>query len=602
MSKVRYSVSLNQVATHLLDVRLEIDEPDAGGQVLSLPAWIPGSYMIRDFAKNLVRFEASCAGRCVAWEKLDKQTWRCEPVSDTLRVDIQVYAWDLSVRSAHCDITHAYFNGTSVFLRVHGQSETSLSVELKRPELGFQKAWSVATSLVPEAADSRGFGVYCAEDYEDLIDHPVEIAELSSLSFEVQEVVHRMSVYGRHQWDDERLAGDLQRICRQHAGMFGELPLDRYEFLVMAVGKGYGGLEHRFSTSLLCSRDDLPKKGDATDEKAYRGFLGLCSHEYFHLWNVKRIRPRVFQLSDLSEETYTQLLWVFEGFTSYYDDLCLVRSGCISAEQYLELLAQIVTRVVRGKGRFKQSVAESSFDAWTKFYKQDENAPNAIVSYYAKGALVALALDVRIRQATADGSNLDDLMRLLWQRYGKTGEGVAEGDVEALVEELTGAEFGDFFTEAVYGTSDLDLDGLLAYLGVGVHFRPAKDAKDAGGFVTEISRPVSRSVLGIRLKDSAEAEIAGVFEGAAAALAGLSAGDQIIALNGLQINAANLEKRVAESAPGDRLEIHAFRRDELLRFELQALPAEDDTCELSFLDVDGPTARRRAGWLGSAPR
>jgi predicted metalloprotease with PDZ domain len=230
-----------------------------------------------------------------------------------------------------------------------------------------------------------GFGRYRAQGSADLIDHPVEMGDFLHTQFLAAGTPHEIAIYGRHRADLGRLSRDLQKVCEEHANLFGELPPDRYLFLMMVVGQGYGGLEHRDSTSLICSRADLPVPGQTEVTEGYRRLLGLCSHEYFHLWNVKRIQPARIQSSDLSGEVHTRLLWAFEGFTSYYDDLALVRCGLITERDYLDLLAQTITRVMRVNGRTKQSVAESSFDAWTKFYKQDENAPNAIVSYYAKG-------------------------------------------------------------------------------------------------------------------------------------------------------------------------------------------------------------------------
>lgn len=269
-------------------------------------------------------------------------------------------------------------------------------------------------------------------------------------------------------------------ICAEHAGMFGRLPVDRYLFLTLATADGYGGLEHSDSTSLICKRTDLPARQMIKPDKAYRQFLGLCSHEYFHLWNVKRIRPARLAAADLGSECYTELLWAFEGITSYYDDLALVRSGVLSAEEYLDTLANTVTRVLRTPGRLRQSVAESSFDAWIKFYKQDENAPNAVVSYYVKGALVALGLDVTLRERSADSLSLDDLMRRLWERYGRTGIGVPERGIEVEAGELLGASLEAFFQQYVYGKEELPLTEWFGKLGIGYRVRGANNAEDVG--------------------------------------------------------------------------------------------------------------------------
>ena len=412
---IRYQIQAVSPEAHLFRVTVCISSPDPKGQKFLLPAWIPGSYMIRDFARNIVTINAQCGDADLALEKLDKQTWQCESCNGELTLVYDVYAWDLSVRSAHLDTTHGYFNGTSVFVKILGQDSNPCEVEILRPEGEGYSDWQIATTLAPLDTEFLRFGRYRAENYGDLIDHPVEMGTFSHASFSISGVPHDIVITGRHTADMDRLCHDLQAICSQHIKFFGELPqMERYLFQVMAVGSGYGGLEHRSSTSLLCGREDLPLMHEKEVSENYREFLGLCSHEYFHLWNVKRIRPEVFKKAGLTREVHTNLLWAFEGITSYYDDMGLVRSGRIKPESYLELLARLITRVHRGSGRLKQSVAESSFDAWTKFYKQDENAPNAIVSYYGKGALIALALDFTLRIETDRRVSLDDLMRALW--------------------------------------------------------------------------------------------------------------------------------------------------------------------------------------------
>jgi predicted metalloprotease with PDZ domain len=378
--------------------------------------------------------------------------------------------------------------------------------------------------------------------------------------------------------------------------------MQRYLFQVMAVGDGYGGLEHRSSTSLLCKRSDLPKWGEEKVTNGYREFLGLCSHEYFHLWNVKRIRPKVFKDADLSREVHTRLLWAFEGITSYYDDLSLVRSGRIDTSSYLELLARAITRVQRGSGRSKQTLEESSFDAWTKFYKADENAPNAIVSYYSKGSLVALALDLLIRRDSGGEKSLDDLMRALWERHGRADRGVGEGDIEALAQELTGLDLTGFFDQALRTTEELPLPELLEQVGIGYRLRAARNSADKGGVAKGEEQPDGPGpVLGATVRDEkGDARIAVVFDGGAAQGAGLSAGDVVIAVDGLRVTAGNIEQRIADIPEGYSVAVHAFRRDELMRFNLKPQAAPENTGELWL--QDDPTQQQleqQQAWLHS---
>ena len=616
-----YRVRPARPEAHLFEVELLIPAGLGSTLTLSMPAWIPGSYMIRDFARNVICLDARDAAqeragsreRAVVLTKLDKQTWLLEHVDGPVSLHYEVYAWELSVRAAHLDSTHGYFNGPSLFLRVAEMAHRPCRVELLPPEGGAYADWRVATSLRRADAEPWGFGGYLADDCADLIDHPVEMGRFDLLQFQVRGVPHWMAITGRQQADLARLAADLAPICEQHADLFGELPIDRYLFLTMVVGDGYGGLEHRFSSSLLCSRNQLPApaRGPADagrpPDSDYRRFLGLCSHEYFHLWHVKRIRPAVFVNGGLEHEVHTRLLWAFEGITSYYDDLALVRSGRIDAKGYLELLAETATRVMRNPGRLRQTLAESSFDAWTKFYKQDENAPNAIVSYYAKGALAALALDLTIRERSADAHSLDDVMRALWQRHGRSDVGVPERGVEALTAEVTGLDLAGFFDHALDSTADLDLQGLLATVGIALRMRPSTGPKDVGGAADsdrdgwpDATEPAAD--IGLRLQpNAAEAQITVVLEGRPAQHAGLAAGDLLVAVDGLRVTAAGVDDMLRRAVIGQPLEIYAFRRDELMRFSVVPEPAPADTCELRILtDVPDQRLARRAAWLGGA--
>ena len=372
MSKLpdlHYTLELANPAAHIFRVTLSIAAPKPAGEVLSLPVWIPGSYMIREFAKNIVSLKATQAGKRVALTQLDKHRWQLAPTRSALPVQVvaEIYGWDLSVRCAHLDTTHAFFNGTQVFLMVEGREHEKHAVTLVKPEGEGYADWRVATSLpvargLPGAARHGGFGVYRAASYDELIDHPVEMGTFTALRFKAGGADHHVSITGRTRFDSGRLVRDLSRICQWHIDLFGGTPpFKHYLFQVLAVGEGYGGLEHRDSTTLLCSRNDLPAPNATVMDERYRTFLGLASHEYFHAWNVKRIQPAAFRPYRLNEENYTKLLWVFEGFTSYYDDLSLVRSGLISHVDYLSLLAKTLTNVERYAGRGKQSVAESCF-------------------------------------------------------------------------------------------------------------------------------------------------------------------------------------------------------------------------------------------------
>jgi predicted metalloprotease with PDZ domain len=597
---LNYRIRAAHPEAHLFHVELTVRTPDPEGQRFTLPAWIPGSYLIREFARHIVRIEARCAGRRIALEKLDKHTWRAAPCSATLVVDYEVYAWDLSVRGAHLDTTHGFFNGPSVFLRVEGQADSACRVEIQRPRGSAYRRWRVATAMPSAGAPAHGFGVYEAANYDELIDHPVEMGEFTFATFRAHGTPHEIAITGRHDADMARLTRDLRRLTEQHIDLFGRpAPMSRYVFLVTAVGEGYGGLEHRASTALLCSRGDLPCPGaDAAQDERYRNFLGLVSHEYFHTWNVKRIKPAVFAPYDLGRENYTRLLWAFEGITSYYDDLALVRCGLMTREQYLRALARTMTSVERGPGRRKQSVADSSFDAWIKYYRQDENAPNAIVSYYAKGSLIALALDLTLRKATQGKRSLDDVMRALWAEYGCSGRGVGEDEVEALAERVSGVPLRRFFDRALRATEDLPLQSLLRDCGIQTQLFAAQSSGDRGGNAPASARR-PRAVLGARIDAAGnEIKLSQVFDAGAAQAAGLSAGDVLIALNGLRLTPGNWEQMLGRYRPGDVVRATAFRRDELIERSVQLKAAPRDTYALTMEMRPTATQRRLLdSWL-----
>ncbi len=597
---LRYRIWPKDPAAHLYEVTLTVPEPVASGQEFAMPAWIPGSYMIRDYAKHVVTIRAESDGLDVPLTKLDKSRWVAGPVQRELTVIAEIYAHDPSVRGAHLDTTHAYFNGTCVFLCPNGHEESPVELEIAAPDEPVGKGWRVATSMRRKGAEQYGFGVYEAHDYAELIDHPVEIGQLSIGEFDVQGIPHAIAIRGRTRVDMARLCHDLARICEQHISLLG-VPegLDRYLFLLDAPVSGYGGLEHRWSSSLVCARDSLPIRADDEISDGYRTFLGLASHEYFHLWNVKRMKPAAFTPYDLSAESHTGLLWVFEGITSYYDDLALVRSGLIPVESYLELVGQTVTRVLRGSGRLKQTLEDSSFDAWTKFYKQDANASNAIVSYYAKGALVALALDLKIRSES--DHSLDTVMRECWKRFGESGEGMPERGLEAVCAEVTGLDLSDFFDASIRGTGELPLQKLLAKFGVEYHLRRASGRKDKGG---KPSKTDPGPWLGATLAEKAGKSVFTVVaNGGPAERAGIAPGDVAIALDGVALTAGSCDRRLRTYRQGDRLELVVFRGDELVTTKVRLEHAPETTCFLQLDEAAGADALgRQAAWLetGSA--
>lgn len=593
-----YRVSFNDAAAHLIDVSLSLSEPALAGQILRLPNWIPGSYMIRDFSKNIVNLSATSNGRVVKLTKMDKSSWQAEANLDELTVNYTVYAWDLSVRTAHVDQTHAFFNGTSAFLSVDGQELASHIVKIERPLNDTASLFELSTTLKPVDIDAAGFGTYSAPDYDDLIDHPIEIGTFKRLEFRACGVQHEVVLTGDCCFDEQRVVDDLKRICEYQINFFGApAPVDQYVFMVMVVDAGYGGLEHRASTALMITRDNLPIAGAEDISDKYLDFLGLCSHEYFHTWNIKRIKPAQFVPFDLRAESYTQLLWFFEGMTSYYDDLVLVRTGLIDTETYLGIVSKTLTRVQRGQGRHSQTVTDSSFDAWNKFYKQDENAPNAIVSYYAKGALIALCLDALLRNKSNDDVSLDTLMRVMWNRWLNTGAGLAEDEPQRLAAELIDENLSDFFEKALNTTEELPVAKMLELSGVSLEWSERLSSSDVGGVrksstvqALDSSDSVKSYVkpwLGANVVEAAGGmRIAQVMKGGPAANAGLSAGDVIVAINDLSVTKTDLDNHLARYASLETMPVHYFRLGRLRVAQLPVKSAPKDTAVLSVLDKD----------------
>lgn len=590
---IRYFVVPRHPGHHIFQVSVSLTGV-AGEQLWRLPAWIPGSYMIRDFARHILNVTAEVEGHSLAITKLDKDTWKTASTEGTVTLHMEVHAHDNSVREAFLDNRYAFFNGTSLFLCPVGHEGSPCEVDVLPPGGGLATNWKLATGLTAKQVTTNGFGSFKAANYDELIDHPVLMGELKETCFEVMSTPHRVVLNGPYQVDTHRFCRDLKAICETHAALFDDqLPMDSYSFLTMVTANGYGGLEHRNSSALVCARRSLPRRNEAPSvlRDDYRTLLGLFSHEYFHSWNIKRIKPAAFSPYDLSKENYTELLWAFEGITSYYDDLALVRSGVIGVESYLELLGQTLTRVARGHGRFRQTVTASSFDAWTRFYKQDASAPNAIVSYYSKGAWIALALDLTLRKLSAGKQSLDDVMRLLWQRYGKTATGVAEQGIQQACEEVAGQNLDSFFNRALYATEDIDLTPLLASVGINLFWRSASNHADKGGKPGQATLDLGALIAA----DPAGVKLRVLYEQGSAMKAGLSVGDVLLAIDGHRVELNSLDEVLAMFTPGDRVPVHVFRDGELIKHTLVLQPGEPD---FAWLDIEnGELSEAGRHWL-----
>ena len=572
LPEIQYTVWPADLHGHRYQVKLHIVNPDPQGQILQMPAWIPGSYLIRDFSKQIESIEAYSVStkKKLPLERLNNDQWRLPKENSAIEVITTVYAYDSSVRAAYLDTERGFFNASSLCLEVIGQNNTPCSLAIAPPDASFAEHWSVQTGLREAKTDERGFGFYLAQNYDDLLDHPVAMGEFQMVRWESNGIPHSMAIQGCiNTIDARRLAQDLQAICSCTINLFdpktNQAPFANYLFLVNAVLNGYGGLEHRNSTALLCRRDQIPQQDAPLDETVYREFLGLCSHEYFHAWLVKRIQPRAFQPYDLSKRNHTGLLWLFEGFTSYYDDLQLLRSKRIDLKTYLGLVSNNWNSILRGPGRHKQSLTDSSFDAWTKYYQADENTPNAVVSYYSKGALFALGLDLQIRTFSKNKKSLDDLMRLIWQRHGVTLDGIAEDGLDSLVDELLGVGFLKTWTDMkaryIFGTEDIPIQKWITSKLIAVKQK------------THSKLEKIKLQLGMRHSDTnGWLKVTHVLDGGAGQLAGLAPGDLLASINGQRVTNTRLDKILAGLTETQNIHF-CFYRDDLEHERIASLHA-----------------------------
>ena len=573
---IDYRIELHDLHAHQYRITLTVPRP-ATAQRVSLPVWIPGSYMVREFSRHLSQLQARQGRREVALQQIDKATWQAACSGGaSLTLSYLVYAFDTSVRTAFLDASRGFFNGTSLCLRVEGRES-----EPHRLTIGaLPRAWSLATAMPADGGRS-----FIAADYEELVDHPFEFGRFWRGAFEAGGVAHEFVVAGAWPgFDGERLLADTRRICDAqiafwHGTRKASPPFARYVFLLNAVEDGYGGLEHGASTALICARRDLPRQGYKDASEGYNTLLGLISHEYFHTWNVKRLKPRELARIDFARENYTPLLWFFEGFTSYYDDLLLRRAGLIDAARYLNLLAKTLNGVATTPGRQVQSVAQSSFDAWVKYYRSDENTPNATISYYAKGSLVALALDLTLRREGR--GTLDAVMHRLWRT--SRGGPIDEGDIAAALREVGGRSYARELAAWVHGTGELPLPPLLEAAGVGLRQSPATFAAALGLRLSE--GPVS----GVQVKS--------VLAGSAAARAGVSAGDELLAIDGWRIR--RLDDAQHWLATAAEFELTLVRDQRLLALRVHPDAKPPTTLALALADKPAPAAASlRRGWIG----
>lgn len=549
---ISYHITPLDARRHLLQVRVCFNNQNNQINEIYLPNWTPGSYMIRDFCRHIVAIQAFCGGKLHLLQQTHKNRWQLPPIQGAWTIEYTVYAFDLSVRGAFFDDERLFFDGAAVLMTVAGRENEPCELSFRLPETaqGFM------------ALPTNENGVFQAANYPALLDAPF-VANLSGslkrLSFTACNIPHQIILTGEFDYlDENRLTQDIAKICTQHIEMFGKVPFSEYTFILHITENEYGGLEHKNSSSLIASRRCLPLTRTQDNRDDYIVLLGLFSHEYFHAWNIKSIKPKVFEVYDLQQEVYTQQLWAYEGITSYYDDLALVKSGVISYSEYLYLLLKNIDKVYHQAGRKIQSVAQSSFEAWSKYYKQNENSPNAISSYYQKGALVALCLDLTIRQKSNHQQSLDSVMRLLFNNFLQGNGLTQDNDWQTACEKVSGSLFNDFFQKYIYGVDELPLNELFNSVGLDLRFQAAcKIMID-----TEFPQEINHLTLGATISDNLNGKtIRHIAHNSLAEEAGLSVGDTIIAIN--HCHFSEWDKVWQTLQAGDTLTIHYFRQNRL---------------------------------------
>jgi len=575
-----YTFRIPQPEARRIEVDLQIEPRGAETLDVRLPVWTPGSYLVREHQRHVDGLRAQGDGRDLPVEKVDKQTWRVRPQgARTVRVSYRLHCFELTVRTNHVDGTHAFLNPSASAAFVVGRENEACSVRVQLPP-----EWRAWVALPFED------GAWKAQDYDELADSPFECGPLSSHSahtFTAQGVEHELVVWGRGDFDALRVLPDLAKIVDGEAAVFGGLPYgERYLFILHLNDKGRGGLEHRRSCALVVPRFSFVQKS------AYEDFLLLVAHEFFHLWNVKRIRPDALGPFDYTQENYTKLLWVAEGITDYYADVALRRAGLVTEEEFLTAAARSFQNLQNTPGRLVQSAEESSFDSWIKYYRQDENSINSQVSYYDKGAILGLLLDLQIRQRSHGSKSLDDVMRYLYTSFFKQNRNYTPADFQKTCELMAGSSLEEFFAKYVRGKDELDYNLALAAAGLRL---------ETGATTTEGGKPVQKVFFGAELEQNEDRLMVGrVYAGSPAYEQGLNTGDQIVALNNMRVTADFFNARLAERKPGDLINLTIFRFDDLSTLLIKLGGRTEGTYKIVALPTQTELQKQiYRAWLGT---
>jgi predicted metalloprotease with PDZ domain len=510
--KIGFEVSFTEPQAHYAEVEMNISGINKDYVDVKMPVWAPGSYLVREFSKNVEGFKASAAGKPVKFEKVRKNIWRIYGAkANQLKINYRVYAFEVSVRTSFVDASHAFLSSTGIFMYPDGHLKSPSTVKVV-PYQGWSK---VSTGLEPVAGQQF---TYTAKDFDILFDSPIEVGNQDVFEFMASGVKHEVAMYGGGNYDKERLKVDMAKIVEQGTAIYGENPNKHYTFIVHNYERGGGGLEHLNSTVLGASRNQY------NNERGYNGFLDLVAHEYYHLWNVKRLRPVALGPFDYDNEVYTTNLWIAEGFTAYYENKLTLRAGFNDQNAFVNKLAGAVAAVENTPGAKVQSAAMASYDAWIKQYRPDENSSNNSISYYSKGEVIGLLMDLAIANATKGAKSLDDVMKAMYLQGKTQGRGYTDAEFKAMVEKVSGISFTSFWDKYVTGTEPVDYKTYFAYAGVTV-----KD--DNEGKSTPYLGVASRKTEGRMF-------ITAVSRNSAAWTAGLNVNDELLSINGVPVEAA----------------------------------------------------------------
>jgi len=581
-AKFTYTIAMLEPSRHFYDVAFTAQAPLPDTVEVAMPVWSPGSYLVREYARHIQRVDVEDPkGARLDVEKISKNAWRVDGAAQGFTFRFRIYANELSVQASHLDSTHGFIHPPATFPYVDGFLSEACEVEVVVPD-----GWKIATGLSRiEGSEAR----YRAVDYDELADCPIECGPFEEATFTAGRRSHRLVVSGGGEVDLKRLARDTKKIVETEIAFWGgKPPYEHYTFICHVYPGARGGLEHRNSTALGIDSFRFHPRKEYEDQ-----VLGLIAHEFFHTWNVKRIRPAVLGPFDYTRENYTSLLWVFEGITSYYDSLLVRRAKLMAAKRYLKVLADRIATLERQPGRLRQSLAESSFDTWIKFYRPNEHSPNSTISYYLKGELVGLLLDLHLRDKTDGASSLDEVMRALWKQWLDDGRGISEDEFEHVAERVSGLDLKRFFAKAVRSTDELDFKAALKPFGLKLVTKQKGNGDDSEG-------PTPWLGVETETRDGLLA-VKHVLDDSPAFHAGIDAGDTLLAIDGYRIGPDALKKRLRGFKDGRTVEVTVFRRDRLQQMPLTI----GKRYEMDYsIEVDATAGERavrlRDAWLGDA--